>query len=45
MQKCIKETILAIGYNMSIIIDNTNPSRESRKVFIDIARKYKYTAQ
>jgi len=43
ISKCIKETIKAIRYNMSIIIDNTNPNIESRKIFIDIAKKYDYT--
>lgn len=42
IQKCIKETITALKYNMSVIIDNTNPSKESRKIFIDIAKKYNY---
>lgn len=43
IQKCVKETIQSIMYNMSVIIDNTNPTIESRKIFIDIAKKYNYT--
>jgi bifunctional polynucleotide phosphatase/kinase len=43
--KCIKETEYSIKNNMSIIIDNTNPSKESRKIFIDIAKKYKYNVK
>ncbi len=42
MKKCIDSTKKAIKNNMNIIIDNTNPSRESRKVFIQIAKQYKY---
>lgn len=42
MQKCINETIKYIKLNYSIIIDNTNPSREDRKKFIDIGQKYNY---
>lgn len=43
--KCIKETIEAIRYNMSIIVDNTNPNIESRKIFIDIAKKHNYSVK
>ena len=41
--KCIKMcTEFAIS-GKSIVIDNTNLSKESRKNYIDIAKKYKYT--
>jgi bifunctional polynucleotide phosphatase/kinase len=42
MNKCIKETKNTIENNMNIIIDNTNPSKQDRENFIDIARKYNY---
>jgi bifunctional polynucleotide phosphatase/kinase len=42
IQKCINQTIKSIKLNYSIIIDNTNPSKEERKKFIDIGKKYNY---
>jgi bifunctional polynucleotide phosphatase/kinase len=42
IDKCIKETKNSLEYRINIIIDNTNPSREDRKKFIDIAKKYNY---
>jgi bifunctional polynucleotide phosphatase/kinase len=42
IDKCIKETQNALKYKMNVIIDNTNPSKENRKKFIDIGKKYGY---
>lgn len=42
MNKCIKETKIGLKYNMNIIIDNTNPSKQDREKFIVIAKKYNY---
>lgn len=42
LQKCIKQTELFITQNKSIIIDRTNLDIKSRKVWIDIAKKYNY---
>ena len=42
MQKCINNTIKSIKLNHSIIIDNTNSSKEDRKKFIDLGNKYNY---
>ena len=40
-QKCIEATREAlINQGRSVVIDNTNPDRESRAVFIDCARAY-----
>jgi len=42
IQKCIKKTEnLCMGW-YNIILDNTNPTQEARKRFIDIAKKYNY---
>lgn len=43
IDKCIKETVSSINNGMNIIIDNTNPTTKSRKIFIDIAKKYNYS--
>jgi bifunctional polynucleotide phosphatase/kinase len=40
--KCIKEVIKNIKENKNIIIDNTNPTKETRKIYIDIAKEYNY---
>lgn len=40
--KCIKECEKLMKENKSIIIDNTNPSVDARKVYIDLAKKMKY---
>ena len=42
MQKCEKKCEEEIIKGKSVIIDNTNPSKESRKRFIAIAKKYNY---
>uniref|UniRef100_A0A224YIN2 Bifunctional polynucleotide phosphatase/kinase n=1 Tax=Rhipicephalus zambeziensis TaxID=60191 RepID=A0A224YIN2_9ACAR len=39
-QKCIEECERALRRGQSAVIDNTNPDPESRKRFIDIARKH-----
>lgn len=38
--KCLKETNKALDNKMSVIIDATNPSKKTRKEYIDIAKKY-----
>jgi len=42
MKKCLNkmENLLEAGHN--IIIDNTNPTKESRKPYIELAKKYGY---
>ena len=40
--QCIKLATEFMEKGMSVVIDNTNPDVESRKIFIDIAKKYKY---
>ena len=42
-QKCLKVTNTLASEGHNIIIDNTNPSKETRKEYIDIAKKYEYT--
>ena len=37
--KCDKKYMEYINQGKNIVIDNTNPSKESRKNFIDIAKK------
>lgn len=39
-QKCIEECERALRRGQSAVVDNTNPDPESRKRFIDIARKH-----
>lgn len=39
-KKCISMCIQNLENNKSIVIDNTNPNKSTRKVFIDIAKKY-----
>ncbi|XP_037498606.1 bifunctional polynucleotide phosphatase/kinase [Rhipicephalus sanguineus] len=39
-QKCIEECEKALRRGQSAVVDNTNPDPESRKRFIDIARKH-----
>lgn len=39
-KKCIKETEYALQNKESVVIDNTNVTKEARKMFIDIAKKY-----
>ena len=40
MSKCKRACEKALKDGNSVIIDNTNPSRKARKVYIDIAKKY-----
>lgn len=40
-QKCIAETKKFLSGCWSVVIDNTNPDRESRKRFIDVAKSLK----
>ncbi|CAG8703016.1 10215_t:CDS:2, partial [Cetraspora pellucida] len=39
-QKCIKACETALKENKPVVVDNTNPSKESRKQYIDIAKQY-----
>lgn len=39
-QKCVEECEKALRRGQSAVIDNTNPDPESRKRFVDIARKH-----
>ncbi|XP_075560047.1 polynucleotide kinase 3'-phosphatase isoform X1 [Dermacentor variabilis] len=39
-QKCIEECEKALRRGQSVVVDNTNPDPESRKRFIDIAKKH-----
>ena len=41
-KKCIDKTKNILKKGGSIIIDKTNPSKECRKIYIDLAKKYKY---
>jgi bifunctional polynucleotide phosphatase/kinase len=43
--KCIKECEKALKDNKSVVIDNTNPDKDTRKNYIDLAKKYKYTVR
>lgn len=40
-KKCIIATESALKLGKSVIIDNTNIKKEDRKIFIDLAKKYK----
>lgn len=40
-QKCVSEAKNYLSSNCSVVIDNTNPDKESRKRFIDIAKSLK----
>jgi bifunctional polynucleotide phosphatase/kinase len=40
--KCIKMTKELLNQSKSIIIDRTNPSKEDRKIWIDLGKKYNY---
>jgi bifunctional polynucleotide phosphatase/kinase len=42
IEKCIKYCESNLKLNLNVIIDNTNPSIEDRKKFIDLAKKYSY---
>lgn len=39
-QKCLKVAESEIRNNKSVVIDNTNPSKDDRKLFINLAKKY-----
>lgn len=41
MKKCIDLADKSLKNSKSVVIDNTNPSRDARKAFIDLAKKYK----
>ena len=43
--KLLKELEKLLIQEKKIIIDNTSPDKESRKVFIDLAHKYKYNVR
>lgn len=43
--KCIKMCTNSVMSGKSVVIDNTNLDKKSRKDYIDIAKKYKYTIQ
>jgi len=40
-QKCLAAAIEAFPKGKSVVVDNTNPDRESRQRFIDAAKKAK----
>lgn len=40
-QKCVTASEKALKNDISIVVDNTNPNIESRKRYIDLAKKYK----
>jgi len=40
--KCLKLCLNSMKNNKNIVIDNTNPSKEIRKNYIDIAKEYNY---
>jgi bifunctional polynucleotide phosphatase/kinase len=44
-EKCIKAATNAIKDNKSIIVDNTNPKVEDRKVYIDLAKQHNIPAR
>jgi len=39
--KCWQEARNQLRAGLSVVIDNTNPSREARQAYIDIAREFK----
>lgn len=40
--KCIKMTEELLKENKSVVIDQTNPDKTTRKIWIDLAKKYSY---
>ena len=40
--RCIKLTEYAMKYKKNIVIDNTNPNAETRKLYLDLGKKYNY---
>jgi bifunctional polynucleotide phosphatase/kinase len=45
LAKCKKQAIDKMKNNISIVIDSTNPSKEKRKEWIDLAKNYMYTVR
>ena len=45
MKKCITECTYKMHEHKSIVIDNTNPSIDARKSFIDLAKRFNYTCR
>jgi bifunctional polynucleotide phosphatase/kinase len=45
MPKCVKKAMLLSEANKNLIIDNTNPSKEARKTWIDIAKQHNYNVR
>ncbi len=43
--KCLKLCEKYMNDNKKIVIDNTNPSKESRKIFIDLAKSQNYNVR
>ncbi len=41
-EKCYKVAEQHINEGKSVVIDNTNPDKQARKYFIDLAKKYDY---
>ena len=41
-QKCYKVAEQNMQQGKSVVIDNTNPTKQDRKYFIDLAKKYNY---
>jgi len=44
-KKCLIETEKQLKLKKNIIIDNTNLSLEKRKIYLDLAKQYKYTCR
>lgn len=42
-QKCIKETKNLLKLEKNIVIDNTNPDKDTRKQYINLAKDYNYS--
>lgn len=40
--KCLKAAEEALKEGKSLVIDNTNPAKDTRKLYIDLAKKYKF---
>lgn len=43
--KCLSMTEQMLKENENIIVDNTNPTKEVRKEYIDLAKKYNYSVR
>jgi len=41
-KKCLDKTIKYLENNKNVIIDNTNPTKDNRKEYLDLATKYGY---